>query len=507
MRRHLWILRPSGLLGLVLWAGLGCPGPSGHTGDGGGGDGGPSCLASSDCDGGLVCLASDGGAGQCGPCATNGQCAPQQQCDPGAHGCVFLPGWGDQCSLNGDCSLGQFCKQGLCVTGSQVTVCTNGNCPTGQRCNQANQVCEQDLGCLGNSYCPAGESCNLGTRACQPTCTAADAAQICQPAQRCVNSICVDCTSDADCGPGIQCNVAEGRCEGAGTCFTTGDCPAGEVCNLATNSCGATPPPCLSNDDCPANQLCDPSVAQCVPVACQHDVFYPNGTAATAAPIQAGVTYSNLELCNGADAGQQQSWFSLQLQSGDRIQATVNADATGCGYTFDVQLRDGNGTILADGNLVIDQTVAASASYDLRMTDGDPQCSYGFGTLVSHGTPCPPNPYAPNADATQAAPLALDGGGAALGPVWLCAGSQEWYVVALPAGESLTANLGCDPTQGPLTLTLYDGDGVTELAQDARGLENESATATPSAGRIYVVVTGDGLDSNAYTLSLTAGGG
>ncbi len=489
------------LLGLA-WA-AGCSGSKTSPGDAGH-DAGPGCATSADCDGGLVCSAADGGPGQCGPCTTNGQCPPQEDCDPGSHACAFLPGWGNQCVLNGDCSLGQFCKQGLCVAAAQITPCTRGNCPQGQRCNQANQVCEQDLGCFSDAYCPQGESCNLGTRACQPSCTAATATQVCQPTQKCVDSICVDCTQNSDCGPGIQCNVAEGRCEGAGTCFTNADCPAGEVCNLATQACGAVPPPCLSNDDCPAGQLCDPTLSQCVTVACQHDVFYPNGSQATAAPIQAGASYSNLMLCNDGDGGQQQSWFSLPLESGDRLQVTIGADATGCGYTFDVQLRGGDGSILADGNLVLDQTVATTGTYFLRMTDGDARCGYGFGTLVAHGQPCPPNPFAPNGDAQQAAPLDA---GASIGPVWLCAGAQQWYVIAPAAGTSVTANLGCDPTQGPLTLTLYDGNGITQLAQDARGLANESATATPSAGRLYVVVTGDGQDSNAYTLSLSPGGG
>jgi hypothetical protein len=467
-------------------------------------DGGPGCQSNADCDGGLVCVASDGGPGQCGGCTTNGQCLPQQDCDPNSHACTYLAGWGDQCTLNGDCALGQFCKQGLCVGASQVTACTSGNCPTGQRCNQANQVCEQDLGCFSDAYCPEGQSCNLGTRACQPTCTTQDAAQICQPTQKCVNSICVDCTSDSDCGVGITCNVAEGRCEGAGTCFTNSDCPAGEICVLATQACGTAPPPCLSNDDCPANDVCDPGTSLCIPVACQHDVFYPNTTEATAAAIQAGMNYTGLMLCNGGDGGPQQSWFSLGLESGDRLQASIDADPTGCGYTFDVQLRAADGTTLGSGNLVLDQTVPADGTYYLEMTDGDPACAYGFGTLVSHGQPCPPNPYAPNTDATQAAPLDA---GASIGPIWLCAGATEWYVVALPAGQSLTASLGSDPTQGPLTLTLVDSDGVTQLAQNSDGVATETATATPSAGRLYLVVTGDGRDSNAYTLALSTGGG
>jgi Cys-rich repeat protein len=481
---------------------------NGTSGKDAGIDAGPGCSSNTDCDGGQVCASVDGGRPECEGCTTNGQCLPQQSCSPGQQVCVYLPGWGDQCVLNANCALGQFCVQGLCVGQSQVTFCTNDNCPTGLRCNTANLVCEQNLGCLSNSDCPTDESCNMGTRDCQPTCTAATIAQICQPTQQCVNSICVDCTSDANCGPGITCNVAEGKCEGAGTCFTNGDCPAGQVCDLATNSCGSTPPPCLSDDDCASTQVCDATTGSCVSATCQTDVFYPNVSQGEAAPIQAGESYTGLSLCNGADAGTQQSWFSISLQSGDIIQVTIEADVTGCGYTFDVELQQGDGTILANGNLVIDQTVPADGTYYLVMSDGDPSCSYGFSTLVSHGAPCPANPYAPNGDAAQAAPL---DGGVDIGPIWLCAGEQDWYLTALPTaptGQGLTVTLGCDPTQGPLTLTLYDSDGTTQLAQNDEGVATETATATASSGgRVFVVVTGDGRDSNAYTLSLSSGDG
>jgi Cys-rich repeat protein len=488
-------------LGLALPASLACS--SGKSGSkDGGSDAGGGCQSSADCDGGLVCGSVDGGVAHCEGCTTNGQCLPDQSCSATQAICVFLPGWGNQCVLNGNCALGQFCVQGLCV--SQATPCTNNNCPTGQRCNQQNQVCEQNLGCFSSSDCPQDQSCNTGTRDCQPTCTAATTAQICQPTQMCVNSICVDCTSNANCGPGITCNVAEGKCEGAGTCFTNSDCPAGQVCDLATHSCGATLPPCLSNDDCDSTQVCDPTTGACVPATCQTDVFYPNVDQSEAAEIQTGESYNNLSLCD-TDAGPQQSWFSVDLQSGDIIQVTIDAATTGCGYTFDVELVQGDGTILANGNLEIDQTVPADGTYYLVMSDGDPSCGYGFSTLVSEGQPCPANPYAPDGDAAQAAPL---DGGVSIGPIWLCAGQQDWYLAALPVGQTLTATLGCDPTQGPLTLTLYDSNGTTQLAQNDDGVSTEAATATQSSGgRVFVVVTGDGRDSNAYTLSLSGGGG
>ncbi len=479
-----------------------CPGGQGRGRTDAGPDAGPSCRTSADCDGGEICAgALDGGSGgRCAPCQTNGDCLPDQRCDPSSHGCAFLPGWGNQCSLNGDCSLGQFCKQGLCVAAADATLCTRGNCPTGERCNQANQVCEQDLGCLGNQDCPTAQACNPGTRACQPACSAATAAQVCDPTQKCVNGLCVDCTTSADCGPGLTCNVAAGRCGGVDACFSDADCSAGQICDLATQSCGSAPPPCGSNDDCPAADVCDVSTGRCLLAACQPDVFEPNGSQSQAAPIAIGQSYTGLTLCTP----QEQDWFTLPLESGDRLEVTIDANSTGAGYSFDVQLRAADGTIVADGNLALDQTVAVAGSYYLRMTDGDSDTTYGFSTLVSHGAPCPPSPFGDDGSAATAA--ALDGG--TVGPIWLCAGETQWYATALPVGSGLTATLSSDPTQGPLGLALLAGDGTTVLAQDQSGRPIETATASgPAGGRVYVEVTGDGQDSNSYTLSLTFGAG
>ena len=483
-------------LGAIL---AGCP--AGHPGAADAGlDAGPVCHSRADCPGGQICSGVDGGPGGCLACTTNGQCRPQESCNPATHACAFLPGWGDQCVLNGDCPLGELCQQGLCAAPSQVTVCTRNSCPTGERCNIPNQVCEQDLGCFSDADCPPAEACNPGSRACVPSCTAATAAQVCDPAQRCVGGICVDCTRDADCGPGLTCDIAAGRCGGVNACYSDGDCPAGELCNLATQACGPRPPPCASNDDCPATEVCEPSTGRCIAASCQPDVFDPNGNPAQAAPIQAGLSYSALTLCSPSE----QDWYSIGLQSGDRIQVTIDANTTGAGYSFLVQLRAADGAILASGNLVLDATVPQGGGYFLRMTDGDAQANYGFSVLVSHGTPCPTDPFDPNGSAAQAAPL--DGG--SVGPIWLCAGQADWYEAALPSGSSLTATLGCDPSQGPLGLTLLDGDGTTILGQDNRGLSTETVTATHSSGgRVFLEVTGDGQDSNAYTLSLADSGG
>lgn len=476
---------------LATLVAIGCSGGPSKTNDGGA-DAGPSCQSRSDCPTGELCAAADAGPARCAGCATNGQCKPQELCDS-QNLCVFRPGYGDQCALNGDCATGQFCKQGLCVAPAGVTLCVRNTCPSGQRCNIQNQVCEQNLGCTGDGDCLPTQTCNLGTLVCVPRCDPADAGAVCDPVQQCVANRCVDCVKNADCGAGLSCDLTSGQCTASGLCFSDSTCLAGTVCDLATNTCVAKLVPCTSDDGCARGQVCDAISGQCVLTTCQADQFYPNQSMATAAPITVGASYSNLTLCGPTD----QDWYALSLLSGDQLQVTIDTDQTGSGYSFDVQLLNDAGTVLADGpNLVLVGSAPQAGTYYLKMTDGDPACLYGFRTLVSHGQPCPPNPFG-QID-TQASAAFIDGG---VGPIYLCAAQANWFEVARPTG-GLSVTLGCDPTQGPLAIAALLADGGL-LAQSNDGNPIQTLSLPGGSGLVALEVTGSG-QTNAYTLALTA---
>lgn len=74
----------------------------------------------------------------------------------------------------------------------------------------------------------------------------------------CVNGLCQQCRTDANCGdPSMECNA--GVCEKIpGYCTSTSDCPGNQKCR--DNQCG---PECMSNDECEADQICDGG--NCVP--------------------------------------------------------------------------------------------------------------------------------------------------------------------------------------------------------------------------------------------------
>ncbi len=494
---------------------LGCSGGKPTVPDAGPPPDAGGCESRADCPSGEVCLVPlidggvdggmaqppvDGGFGMCTFCTANGQCLPQELCAADSGLCTFLPGWGDACSKNSDCPLGQtpeYCVQGLCQPQSQVTFCQRGRCGSQQRCNQTNNVCEEDLGCLSDQDCTATQVCNLGTRECEARCDPMDAGAVCDPVQQCVNDRCVDCTTDAQCGPGLTCDVVAGRCSAPGICYSNANCPPGQVCNPASQTCGDPPPPCTSNNNCPNGFVCDVTLGQCTPGTCEPDAFSPNQTLATAAPIVTSVSYTNLTLCGPSD----EDWYSIALNSGDTIQVTVNVDATGAGYSFVVSLFDGTGALVGPaglpGALVLNRTVNQTATYYLQMTDGDTQAAYGFYTQVAHGPPCT-STY-PNQSLATALPI--DGG---LGSTILCPGLSDYYSIAYD-GVSLTAMLSFD-VGIYFGLNMLAANGVTVLASADGGTNGSNEVSVSGAldgGLIYLQIYGNGVDPASYSLGIS----
>jgi hypothetical protein len=476
----------------------GCSGKSGGPPDSGPLDSGFVCDSGAQCPAGEICKIPDGGTeNACLNCGTNGDCEAQQLCsDAGL--CAFRAGWGDQCSLNAQCSAGQFCMQGLCVPANPNDLCQRGNCPQGEVCNVQNQVCEQSLGCTVNASCSATQICNPVTLDCETRCDPSNPGAVCNPGQECVQDRCVDCTQDSDCGDaGLTCNVTAGLCTAPGLCYTDAVCPAGEVCNLATNTCGAVPPPCTSNDGCPQQLVCDLVTGACVSPNCQPDQFSQgsgNLTMGTAAPIQVGVDYTNLTLCGPND----QDWYSVPLLSGDTLQVTIDTNAVGSGYSFDVKILDESAVIIADSTSLLVAGVAPTAgTYFLQMTDGDPATMYGFSTLVAHGVTCPSNPFGNIGDQAEAA--FIDAG---VGPIYLCAGQEDWFAVDVPT-NGLDVTLGCDPTQGALAITATLADGGVLVSSDNGASTQTILIPAGTPDPAYLEITGDGQQNNAYTLTLT----
>lgn len=458
------------------------------------------CLAKGEEHRGEICSAE----GRCGPCASDGQCALRERCEPEGRRCVFRPGWGEECALNAECAAGQLCVQGLCAPEAAATFCSAGRClAEGQRCNRDTGVCEEDLGCLEDADCSALEVCNVPTHACVLACTPETREQVCALGQKCVDRRCTDCEDSADCPGGMVCDRDRLACvvDGSLRCLSDRDCAAGLVCNRAAGFCAPAPPPCLSSEVCLADERCDVATGKCVRRACQPDRLEPNASAAEARPVAEG-ELPGLTLCGG-----EEDWYAIPLARGERFDVFVETDVIPHDV-FQAQILDATGRVLAEGALAVEWTASTPGTYLLRLEAEDAFVEYGLRLAVGRGTPCDEDRFEPNDEPAAAATLTAPGDWVGL---TLCGRERDLFRVEVPAGRGLRVERHSEPSAGPADLVVWALDGTTVLGQSAQSAAVQvvvvPAATIAGPGVLLGVLALDGRAPAEYQLSLELGDG
>jgi hypothetical protein len=449
----------------------------------------PECENRDQCSAGKVCTSDK----FCANCETSGQCTLKENCDAKSKLCTLREGWGTACKINDECQAGFWCKQGLCVDRAQVTLCPGGlnsECPQGERCNRVTTVCEEDLGCSTNDDCSAGEVCNTGSRACVPKCTMETQSTICAAGERCVDSKCVQCAGNAECGVGLVCDNA-GRCSAGARCYTDRDCNVPLACFVQTGACLPKQPPCISNDNCLANQRCDVGNGRCIPKDCQPDRYEPNNDDVKAFNVAPG-SYRNLSLClNDVD------WYSISLSRGDQLGINLDADAFS-ENTYSTVVKAVSGRTLSAGKLLVSYVAPANAKYFVVVSNTDAFQSYDITFLKSRGVPCDDDALEPNDVSTQA--TALNVMSQADGKI--CPQDVDWFKANVPMGKTVKASLvNYDSSKGLLRLCASSLDGMSML-----GCSNETnplVNIPVGQTQVLLRVLGETeRNANAYTLKV-----
>jgi hypothetical protein len=450
------------------------------------------CESRAECMGGKICSPDK----RCVSCESSGQCSLKEVCSPDAGVCALREGWGAECTANESCQAGSWCKQGLCVARSQVSLCPQGlttECPQGERCNRTTLVCEEDLGCSTRDDCGAMETCNAGSRQCVPRCTVEMQSSVCAAGERCVGDKCAQCADNADCGIGLVCDAA-GRCVAGERCYTDRDCRVPLACFVATGACLPKPPPCVSNDNCPSDQRCDVRNGRCIARTCQPDRYEPNDSLMRAFAIVPS-TLRDLTLCQG-----DVDWYGVTLQRGDQLGVNVEADPFS-ENTFSTTIRDSTQRTVASGRFLVSYVAPAAGKYYVVVSTLDPFQPYDVSFLQSRGIPCDDDALEPNDGPMQA--VALNAQRSADGKV--CPQDADWFQPQPAAGQGLVARLtNYNASRGLLRLCLVTVDGMQELAcSDDAEPEVRASAAQVMMRPMLVRVTGSTERvNNAYTLEV-----
>jgi len=189
------------------------------------------CIAE-DC-GGDPCKACQFDTGLCEPidCSFEGQCYSCQVIGDEV-GC--FPDDSLSCDNEDPCTTGDYCEQGLCISGPEMECpdcksCSGGECMANVLANGAS--CDDGNLCTINDVCSDGYC--IGTQKCTQVCEECDPQNGACMVKQCLGtSVCNYDTGNCEAGSGGDCTISEG---------TNGGCASGLVCCWGT---------CMTSEEC-----------------------------------------------------------------------------------------------------------------------------------------------------------------------------------------------------------------------------------------------------------------
>ena len=436
----------------------------------------------------------------------------------------------------------------------QPTATRRSQCPTNQICDRRANKCIENPGCFSDEFCEAGEICDVVNRVCRTLsvecascilgadqctgstfcfentkeCLPSGVEATCRPGEKCDPlGRCVQCTDSGECGPGLFCNTAIGRCESnvqcaddPSLCPDSGDvtciqCEAPEICDPRTRTCQAPPMTCESEVDCPGDEFCDLSLEPpiCRPLVpdCLNDAFddpegdggpNENDLVATASLLEEGdgPDYQDLRICPG-----DQDWYRIEVQAGSYL--TVDA-------RFEHDLGDAELQLyLSDGVTLVDESRSTTDNERVELEVGTDltllvrvflalptvqPLDYRLIVTRDPGAVCADDGNEPDDGPSSASALVSDTPYEGR----LCAADPDWFVLRnVPPATQIVGTLEFADSLGDLDLELYRAGSLTPILRAASLDDNETLTYDASyGGDFFLRVVGKAADTNVYTI-------
>ncbi|MBN2359335.1 MAG: hypothetical protein JXR83_07765 [Deltaproteobacteria bacterium] len=478
-------------------------------------DGG-SCRSAIDCGAGQIC--SDAGVCVALPvCQVDADCRPDEQCRAVDHTCRLRPGFGRECTADGECYPGFFCALGRCRDSHQALVCERAvDCPLGMRCDRTHFYCIEEVPCtLASSFpeitCDPDQVCDEETQACRysgpPECTPENQATTCGPDEVCdAGGRCVQCVNDSQCGPGLRCNARAGRCESEDLCRRDSDCTPPLVCDPAVALCHVPLPPCDSDLQCAVSEYCNRVTETCEPRAgkCIDDRLEENDSpgGATAVTLADGAALLDaLQICPDDD-----DFFAVALAAGDGITATLHGVDAAAHAAIELWAPDAISVLrrseaLPRGNGAVSYTTAAAGIHYLRALSLATPTPYDLEIRVAPRPPCERDALEGATGNDTAWTAAAIGAGFQPG-LTLCDGDVDFFRIALEPGAALRARAVGQTLLDP-QLRVLDASGTETLALAASGGVSETVFHRSAAGgELLLEVSAARGRPDGYTLTI-----
>jgi hypothetical protein len=450
----------------------------------------PPCEADDDCSDLPGAPRCEVDSGLCVACLTDDHCAGRQQrCHQSSGTCRF-----EACTTAADCA--EYPDAPHCHTGSGLCqeCTTDGHCADDELCRDG--LCQPRGECQRDSECGVAERCNTLTQRCVQCVNSLD----CRLGGRCLSSQCgpaTACTGDADCGAPLRCAVSSGTCV---DCTSDTHCASGQICEAGA---------CTSPESCGAGSFCAPGEA-CASGACELSDCEDDGLGAGTVP------YSALAMAPGEVPGirlcpNTWRWFVVDAALGDGLLVDLAYELAGDHPTLVAWAGTGSGPAL-----VGEPSVTASGQHIevSRLSRAGPIWIGVRGvneTLIAdllidvvQGGLCEDDAFEPNDAPGLAAPLPDPVAGVTSVEAIACFGSEDWFVLTVPAGLRIIAEAEVTDGGGnPLVTSLHIRNTAGNM-QLIGGDGSHLAEAAPrtTTTDVYVRVTNSTVGGRPYRLTV-----
>lgn len=233
-------------------------------------------------------------------------------------------------------------------------------------------------------------------------------------------------------------------------------------------------------------------------MVCANDAFEPNDSAVQATALGTG-SYP-AKLCTGDE-----DWYRLTLNNGDTL-AVALTFSNGDGNVDLKILGEDAQTLLASSLSDTDNeaaTYVATASGDVLVQvlgRAGVENSYGMELSVTPGiVTCQDDGFEDND--TQASAVDLQPGQYTAA---ICPGDEDWYHLALNAGDQLVVDLTYSFAQGDINAALINAAGQTVVAGVSADDDEHLVATIAAAGDFFLVISGAADVANGYDLDIVA---